>query len=85
MFPAGIDWLANDLTRSFPDAPPTGPARAPWAADLFRVRTARAIVPHLLDIAESWRPDVLVRDPTEFGACLAGELLGIPHAVTGAV
>ena len=50
MFSAGIDWLNNDLTAAFPDAPPPGPARLPWVTHLFRVRTACAMVPDLLDI-----------------------------------
>jgi UDP:flavonoid glycosyltransferase YjiC (YdhE family) len=85
MFSAGLDWIANDLTSAFPDAPPTGPVRTAWAAELFRVRTPRAMVPDLLDIAATWKPDVFVHDTTEFGACLAAELLGVPHAVAGAV
>jgi UDP:flavonoid glycosyltransferase YjiC (YdhE family) len=81
MFPAGIDWIANDLTAAFPDAPPPGPARLAWVTDLWRVRTPRATVPDLLDIAATWKPDVFVCDAIEFGACLAGEILGLPHAV----
>ena len=26
-FPAGIDWLAAEMTTAFPDAPPPGPER----------------------------------------------------------
>ena len=85
MFPAGIDWVGNDLSASFPEAPPPGPDRLAWITSFFRVRTARATVPDLLGIAATWKPDVLVCEPTEFGACLAGEILGLPHAVASAV
>ncbi|MCZ7667522.1 MAG: hypothetical protein M5U34_10080 [Chloroflexi bacterium] len=31
-------------------------------------------------LCEAWQPDVLVRDCSEYGACLVGEMLAIPHA-----
>ena len=40
----------------------------------------RRLVPDLLALAESWRPDVFVRDSREFGALIAAELLEVPHA-----
>src|SRR5687767_12535510 len=51
LFPAGLDWTANGLTGTFPDAPAPGPALLAWIPTLFRVRTPRAMVPALLDIA----------------------------------
>ena len=50
---------------------------------LFRHTTAVAAVPDLLAIAERWTADVFVRAAEEFGACLAAELRGLPHAVSG--
>ena len=85
LFPAGLDWINADLTAAFPDAPPPGPERLAWVTQLFRVRTASAMVPDLLDVAATWKPDVLVCEPNEFGARLAGEVLGLPHAVASAV
>ena len=41
-------------------------------------------LPDLLGICETWRPDVIVRDHLAFGACLAAEELGIPHAAVDA-
>jgi len=43
------------------------------------------MVPDLLALGRSWRPDVLVRDPMEFAGCVAAEVLGIPHAACGAL
>ncbi len=40
----------------------------------------RRLVPDLLALAESWRPDVFVRDSREFGTLVAAELLEVPHA-----
>ena len=61
--------------------PPDGPART-----LFRIHRlfgglyAERMIPDLLAIAADWRPDVLVREVAELGACVAAEMLGIPHA-----
>src|SRR5215468_4351937 len=85
MIPAGIDWTGSDLSGAFPGVPPLGPGRLAWVTHFFRVRTACATVPDLLAIAATWKPDVFVCDPTEFGAGLAGEILGVPHVVAGAI
>ena len=41
---------------------------------------AEHTLPDLLAIARAWRPDVLVRDLTEFAGCVADDSLGMPHA-----
>jgi len=40
---------------------------------------ARRMVPDLLALAETWRPDLFIRDSSEFGTLVAAELLDIPH------
>ncbi len=47
--------------------------------DVFAGRTARQRIPALLDVADRWRPDVVVRDEVDFGAAVAAESLGLPH------
>lgn len=47
---------------------------------LFAGIRPRRLVPDLLALSESWRPDVFVHDSREFGAMIAAELLAIPHA-----
>ena len=34
----------------------------------------------LLDLAGAWKPDVIVRDPLEYGGYIAAEIYKIPHA-----
>ncbi len=83
-FPAGLDWRADQMTRFFPDAPPPGPGRQDWVHLLWRDTSVRAMVPDLLAVAARWRPDLFVREGIEYGACLAAELLNLPHAAAGA-
>ena len=47
---------------------------------LFAGLRPRRLVPELLALAESWRPDLFVHDSREFGAPIAAELLAVPHA-----
>jgi MGT family glycosyltransferase len=44
---------------------------------------APRIVSDLLAIADAWPFDVLVRDPLEFGGCVAAEVLAVPHVACG--
>jgi UDP:flavonoid glycosyltransferase YjiC (YdhE family) len=84
-FPAGLDWRIDRMTQFFPDAPPPGPGRMSWINRHWRETTAREMVADLLALAERWRPDLFVREGSEFGACLAAERLGLPHATAGAL
>jgi UDP:flavonoid glycosyltransferase YjiC (YdhE family) len=44
-----------------------------------RVAT-RAVLPDVLKIIDSWRPDIIVRECQEYAGALAAEREGIPHA-----
>jgi UDP:flavonoid glycosyltransferase YjiC (YdhE family) len=81
--PAGLDYVFEDIRESFPDCPAPGPGRLPWMLRFMMCRSALASAPDLVKIAESWKPDLVLREGTEFGACLAAEHLGIPHAAVG--
>ncbi len=83
-FPAGIDWRIDRLSDFFPDAPMAGPDRLPWIIHLWTNIAARTMTRDLLALADDWQPDLFVREPNEFGASLAGEIRGIPHATAGA-
>jgi UDP:flavonoid glycosyltransferase YjiC (YdhE family) len=83
-FPAGLDepeagWAS--LVPALCDVPPAGDAYT----DLFRTHVfgdllPRHMVPDLLTLGQTWRPDLIVRDPGEYGGCVVAECLGIPHA-----
>jgi N-glycosyltransferase len=47
-----------------------------WAGELVVRATA-----NLLDFARTWRPDVILRETSEYGGQIAAEVLGIRHAV----
>jgi UDP:flavonoid glycosyltransferase YjiC (YdhE family) len=48
--------------------------------DGFAGRTARERVPAITDLCRRWRPDVVVSEEMDFGAVVAAERLGLPHA-----
>ena len=61
--------------------PAAGPEQAAsvWARVFVGVRAASTI-PDLLALGAAWHPDLIVRETTEFGGCVAAERLGLPHA-----
>jgi UDP:flavonoid glycosyltransferase YjiC (YdhE family) len=46
----------------------------------FAGRTARERAPRIAEVATSWGADVIVRDEVDFGAAVAAERIGLPHA-----
>jgi MGT family glycosyltransferase len=86
---AGFRWVRAGVEN---DDPEMAVVRARWRElrgeeqvrfaheQIFGGVRPRRIVPDLLALAESWRPDLLVHDCRECGAMIAAELLGIPHA-----
>lgn len=48
---------------------------------IFSGVAPRLRAPELVAIAESWRPDMVIRDAAEYAAVIAAERLGLPHAV----
>lgn len=45
---------------------------------------SRVMLPDLMGLCRSWAPDLLVRENTEFAACIAGELLNLPYVTVRA-
>ncbi|HET9015726.1 MAG TPA: hypothetical protein VFN57_09015, partial [Thermomicrobiaceae bacterium] len=79
-FPMGWDDYRADFERHRAGlAPAVPPSSAAVMADVFLPRSARNL-PELLAAGRGWRPDVVVREPTEYAGALAAELLGVPCA-----
>ncbi|GAA1557375.1 glycosyltransferase [Kribbella lupini] len=83
---AGFTTFATSGPR-LADAPPLVPepltpadpaAEEQHFASAFGGRGARRHASALLEIAASWKPDVIVRDEADFGSAVAAEKLGIP-------
>jgi UDP:flavonoid glycosyltransferase YjiC (YdhE family) len=75
-FPVG-----DDEWRQQPSQPsPAEPEQADAVAVNYFVPQAERRLPELLTVARDWRPDLIVREQTEFAGCLAAEALGLPHA-----
>ena len=85
VIPLGLDWLRAEPERTFPVLQDIAPAeRYAWIlANVYGDASARRLFPELLELFESWRPDVVVRDQMEFGSWLVAEKAGIPHVSYG--
>lgn len=53
--------------------------------DYFVGKLGRARAAALLDLCRSWLPDVVIRDEVDFGAAVAAEGLGLPHAAVNVI
>jgi UDP:flavonoid glycosyltransferase YjiC (YdhE family) len=62
-----------------PELPPVE-ANEVVVGEVFGRLNTTAALPRLRAACEEWRPDVVVRDPNEYGSALAAELHSIPHA-----
>ena len=49
-------------------------------ADVFGRLDAQAALPGLQAAIDRWRPDVVLREPSELGSLAAAEAAGVPHA-----
>ena len=55
-------------------------ANALIAGDLFIRRDTPAAYPHMRQVIDTWRPDVVLHDISDFAAGLAAEAAGVPAA-----
>jgi UDP:flavonoid glycosyltransferase YjiC (YdhE family) len=81
-FPAGFDRNGVPLDVLFPELRSlTGEAFTRFVSGHIRVAVEAAqMVTDLLALTADWTPDIIVRDASEYGGCIAAEVLGIPHA-----
>jgi UDP:flavonoid glycosyltransferase YjiC (YdhE family) len=77
----GLDWLLSDDATIPPDLrePPAYTIEA-VVAHRFVHQTAERLARDVLALADRWRPDLIVRETTEYGGSLAAQVLGIPSA-----
>jgi UDP:flavonoid glycosyltransferase YjiC (YdhE family) len=59
---------------------PAAEINAIAVGQIFAGLNAKAALPKLLQTIGAWRPDLVVRDSMEFGAAVAAERTGVPHA-----
>ena len=79
---------AANLASLTTDAPPiSDPARGSFVqVQVFGGRAPRRLIPDLVAAIAAWKPQILVRESSEYAALLVAEQLGLPHAsvATGA-
>ena len=80
-FDAGLEWLESDES-TLPDElqPAPGSSLEAFFAQKFVAATAEPLASGVVAAASKWRPDVIVRERTEYGGALAADALGIPCA-----
>jgi UDP:flavonoid glycosyltransferase YjiC (YdhE family) len=74
----GRSLLEPDARRPLVPADRQAEERA--VRDFFAGRGARERAYRLADLLEHWRPDLIVRDEMDFGAAVAADAAGLPHA-----
>ena len=76
--PAGVEALDDFLEPGIPHA---GPVRTAWMRrEVFAKAAPKRLLPELAAHVAAWRPDVIVRESSEFAGCILAEKLGLPHA-----
>ena len=84
-FPCGLDFDGSkDILEALPEWGSIQAAAPPDTGLQQLHGFVRGLAPRmatdLIALVESWRPDVIVRDPLEFGGYIAAERGGLPHA-----
>jgi UDP:flavonoid glycosyltransferase YjiC (YdhE family) len=54
-------------------------ANAVVVTEIFGRHDAQAALPGLVEIVEQWRPDLVLREPCEFGSLVAAAAAGVPQ------
>ncbi len=80
--PVGLDWLEGDKSTIPPEleAPPEADTIETFFAHQFVRMTAGRLAGDVVGLADRWRPDVIVRETTEYGGALAAQVLGVASA-----
>jgi UDP:flavonoid glycosyltransferase YjiC (YdhE family) len=78
----GLDWL-HGVESTIPSElkPPAGVnTLGTHFAHKFVRMTAGRLANDVVALSDRWRPDLIVRETTEYGGALAGQILGLPSA-----
>ena len=83
-FPCGFDFDGSgEILEAMPEwetikkRAATGPVQQLYG---FVQGLAPIMADDLLDLADTWQPEVIIRDPVEFGGYIAAEYWRLPHA-----
>ena len=77
--PAGGASLLHESARR-PLAPVDREREERVMRDFFAGKAARDRARRLSGVIDRWRPDMVIRDEVDFGAAIAAEVAGLPHA-----
>ena len=72
------DEVLGPLWSRMPSLPP-GQGDVIVVGVIFARLNVDAMLPALSDAIEEWRPDVVVREASEFASAVAADLHGVPH------
>ena len=78
----GLDWL-HGVPSTIPTelkAPPEADTLETFFAHQFVRMTAGRLAADVVALSDRWRPDLIVRETTEYGGSLAAQILGLPCA-----
>jgi UDP:flavonoid glycosyltransferase YjiC (YdhE family) len=80
--PVGLDFVHGDESTIPPELrpPPEADTLATFFAHKFVRITGGRLAADVVAMADRWRPDLIVRETTEYGGSLAAQALGIPSA-----
>lgn len=78
--PSGGASLLDPETARRPLVPVAREAEERAMSRFFAGKAARERANRLVDVIGKWGPQLLVRDEVDFGAAIAAEALGVPHA-----
>lgn len=70
--------LRAEIEAEMAKIPPKERGKA-WSRKVFAGHLPRLALPGLLTALAEWRPDVIIRETTEFTGLIAAQKLGIPH------
>jgi UDP:flavonoid glycosyltransferase YjiC (YdhE family) len=76
------DEVLGPVWESVPRLPP-GQGDVIVVGVIFARLNVQAMLPTLRATIEEWRPDLVVREPSEFASAIAADELGVPHARGG--